>query len=68
MEVSQKTENGTITWPRNSTHGIYLKKKKHTNLKKYINPSVALLIIVKTHTHTHRDIHTMDCYSVIKNN
>ena len=44
------------------------KKKKHTNLKKYINPSVALLIIVKTHTHTHRDIHTMDCYSVIKNN
>ena len=27
MEVSQKTENGTTTWSRNSTPGVYLKKK-----------------------------------------
>ena len=44
MEISQKTKNGTIISPSNSTPG-YIVKNKNTNLKRYRDPNVHSSII-----------------------
>ena len=44
MEVSQKTKNGTIMWPINSTLGNIIKTKKHW-LEKMYAPNIHNSII-----------------------
>ena len=45
MDVSQKTKNRTIIWPRNSTLGFIFEKAKNINLKRCKHSSVHSMIL-----------------------
>ena len=45
MDVSRKTKNRTIIWPRNSTPGFIFEKAKNINLKRCKHPSVHSMIL-----------------------